>query len=203
MFVIVRHGNTFEASQPARRIGSRTDLPLTAQGIAQARALGHLFASRNWSFARALVSPLLRTQQTAKAILDQTEGPLPELETSEFLREIDHGPDENATEDQVLDRIGSKALAAWDKSAIAPPGWEVDADMRLEAWRHILMEEISPDPILFVTSNGAGRFALLANKTLQSAAENLPSMKLPTGGYGVIKRTSDGRLELAEWGRRP
>ena len=31
--VIVRHGNTFEAGEPPRRIGARTDLPLTATGV--------------------------------------------------------------------------------------------------------------------------------------------------------------------------
>ena len=40
MFIVVRHGNTFEADEQPRRIGARTDLPLTAKGVEQARALG-------------------------------------------------------------------------------------------------------------------------------------------------------------------
>ncbi|MGA3882329.1 histidine phosphatase family protein, partial [Bacillus pumilus] len=48
MFVIVRHGNTFAAGEPPRRIGARTDLPLTAQGQAQAEALGAHFAALGW-----------------------------------------------------------------------------------------------------------------------------------------------------------
>jgi broad specificity phosphatase PhoE len=44
--VIVRHGNTFEAGETPRRIGARTDLPLTADGQAQADALGRWFAAQ-------------------------------------------------------------------------------------------------------------------------------------------------------------
>ena len=50
--VIVRHGNTFEAGEPPRRIGARTDLPLTATGVAQAEALARHFAANGVSFDR-------------------------------------------------------------------------------------------------------------------------------------------------------
>ena len=49
--------------------------------------------------------------------------PPPEPETAPFLREIDHGPDENCTEDKVQARIGAAALAEWDAAATPPPGW--------------------------------------------------------------------------------
>jgi probable phosphoglycerate mutase len=114
MFVIVRHGNTFESGEPPRRIGARTDLPLTAKGRAQGAALGAHFAARGWAFARVLVSPLRRTRETAQAIADHLPG-TPAAQPCDWLREIDHGPDENATEDAVLARIGAQALADWDE----------------------------------------------------------------------------------------
>ncbi len=58
--VIVRHGNTFEAGEPPRRIGAGTDLPLTESGIDQARALGWHFAKNRIAFDRVLSSPLIR-----------------------------------------------------------------------------------------------------------------------------------------------
>lgn len=198
MLVIVRHGNTFNAGEPPRRIGARTDLPLMAEGKAQASALGHHFARNGWQFSRALVSPLLRTRQTAEAVLATQTTPAP-LEPAEFLAEIDHGPDENRTEPEVLARIGQPALAAWDEHAIAPPGWTVDADRRLAAW-HALLEALTPDqpPLLLVTSNGAARFAL-------KALPDLPqhSLKLATGSYGVILRGIDGTFSVPVWGQRP
>jgi probable phosphoglycerate mutase len=201
MFVVARHGNTFAAGEPPRRIGARTDLPLTAAGLAQAGALGRHFAEEGHRFARVLVSPLLRTRQTAEAIAKEL-GPQPEPMPCEWLREIDHGPDEDMPEDAVLGRIGQVALAAWDTHAEVPPGWAVDADMRLAAWR-ALFAEPQDGPTLIVTSNGAARFALLADPALVAASPGLSSLKLPTGGYGVIQRCSDGTLRVPVWGRRP
>lgn len=203
MLVIVRHGNTFAAGEPPRRIGARTDLPLTDKGHEQAHALGALFASRGWHFRRALVSSLLRTRQTAEAILAAQPAGI-KTETAEFLREIDHGPDENRTEDEVVARIGQPALTAWDGHAVPPAGWVVDAQSRMADWRALLETPAADDePILLVTSNGAARFALMALPALQTAANGLSSLKLPTGGYGVICRTSTGEWNVPAWGERP
>ncbi|MCY1670980.1 histidine phosphatase family protein [Novosphingobium sp. SL115] len=203
MLVIVRHGNTFGAEETPRRIGARTDLPLTGRGHEQAGLLGAHFAGMGWQFSRALVSPLLRTMQTAQAILAAQTGAV-SIQTADFLREIDHGPDENRSEADVVARIGVSALESWDKSASPPPGWIVDADGRIAAWQTVLasLTENCP-PTLLVTSNGAARFALLADSALRSIAPTLPSLKLPTGGYGVIRRLPDGALDVPCWGQRP
>lgn len=204
MFIIVRHGNTFEAGELPRRIGSRTDLPLTAQGREQGQALGRHFAAQGIRFARAFVSPLLRTRQTADAILAHQPAPAARAETAGFLREIDHGPDENEAEDTILARIGKDALAAWDTRAIPPPGWQVDPEARLSAWRGLFAGETDAGgPVLLVTSNGAARFALLADRGLAEGARAASTLKLPTGGYGAIGRGEAGALELQGWGIRP
>lgn len=195
MFVIVRHGNTFEAGESPRRIGARTDLPLTPAGLAQADALGVDFAARGWNFTKVLVSPLLRTRQTTAAILAHLPG-APEAASCDWLREIDHGPDEDRDEKAVLARIGTEALAAWDDRAVPPPGWHVDAPSRIAGWRDLFVSE--QGPVLLVTSNGAARFALVAAGLGTSGG-----MKLATGSYGVIRRGADGKPGLDEWGRRP
>lgn len=203
MFVIVRHGNTFTAGESPRRIGARTDLPLTDAGHDQGRALAAHFASLDWHFGKAFVSPLLRTRQTAEAIIAGQTGPVT-LETADFLREIDHGPDENQTEDAVTARIGKQALAAWDQDAVPPDGWSVNAESRIAAWQTLFTASASDDhPVLLVTSNGAARFALLADPCLRARLHNLPTLKLPTGSYGIIRKASDGQLEVPVWGKRP
>lgn len=196
MFVIVRHGNTFEAGEAPRRIGARTDLPLTAAGLAQAEALGLHCAARGWHFARVLCSPLRRTMQTAAAIVAGQVPGCPPPQPCDWLREIDHGPDENQPEDAVLARIGATALAAWDEAAVPPPGWSVDADARIAAWRALFASD--PGPTLLVTSNGAARFALVA-----AGLDSPRGLKLPTGGYGVLLRDGAGGLALQDWGVRP
>ncbi len=202
MFFVVRHGNTFQADTKPRRIGARTDLPLTARGIEQARALGRYFSAEEVAFQRVLVSPLARTRQTASEILRYQDAP-PQPVHADFLREIDHGPDENQLEEAVLNRIGPGALAAWEKQAEIPPGWIVEPSDRIAAWHELFRSSPKDCPTLLVTSNGAARFAIMADPSLMSEAAALVSLKLPTGGFGVIARRDDGNLSLLSWGERP
>lgn len=203
MIVIVRHGNTFETGEPARRIGAGTDLPLTRRGEQQAEALGRCFADKGWSFARILASALQRTWQTAEAIAACQSAPAP-IEPAPFLREIDHGPDEDQREEDVIARIGQHALDAWDKAAIAPPGWQVDPQSRISAWREFLIATASEtQPVLAVTSNGAARFALLSHASLTEQSHKLNSLKLSTGAFGVIAPDPCGTWRIATWNERP
>ncbi len=200
---IVRHGNTFEAGEAPRRIGSRTDLPLTAAGLAQAEALGAHFAQLGVRFARALSSGLRRTQATAEAILAHQPNPLV-LERAEFLAEIDHGPDENQTEDVVLARIGRSALELWDSAAVPPPGWDVRPDWRRAQWLAFVNEAVAAhrdDAIVLVTSNGAGRFALSALGLKPGGKAQ--GVKFRTGSYGLVQAGGGGKFRLVEWDKRP
>ncbi len=203
MFTIVRHGNTFESDETPRRIGAKTDLSLTAEGIAQARRLGSNFAARNIRFDRLLMSPLARTRQTAQAILEAQSNP-PEPELANFLREIDHGPDENESEEKVLARLGAPAIEAWETHGEPPHGWIVEREARIAQWRALFVDARNAERnTLLVTSNGAARFAILADPGLVTEARTLKTLKLPTGGVGIIECDKNGVLHLAQWGRRP
>lgn len=188
--IIVRHGNTFEAGETPRRVGRRTDLPLTAAGLAQAEALGRHFAGTR--FSRCLAGDLTRTRQTAAALLAASGTSLP-VETAAFLTEIDHGQDENRTEAEVVARLGEAALAAWEHEAVPPEGWAVDAEARAEGWQRFAAE--AEGDCLLVTSNGAARFALIAF--------GLAPRKIRTGAFGVIEAGREGGFRLVEWDRRP
>ena len=195
---IVRHGNTFGPGEAARRIGARTDLPLAASGLEQARSLGAAFADQGLTFDRALAAPLKRTQGTIEGILaHQLRAPV--IESVDWLTEIDHGPDEGQSERHVVARIGHAALAAWDAQGQAPDGWIIDQHRRLEGWRGLFQTDTGH--VLIVTSNGAARFALLSDDVLWSQAAELPSLKLRTGAYGIIARER-GKLRLVTWDQR-
>ena len=191
---IIRHGNTFESSAVARRIGAATDIPLVESGRAQADRLGEWFAAQQMPVRRIHSSPLLRARETAariaRAIGHAPDGPLP------WLNEIDHGPDEDRPEAQVLARIGAQALADWDERGIAPDGWIVDAPARIAAWKKWLALE-GEGADLLVTSNGAARFALLA-AGLASA-----SLKLRTGAFAELAVEEEGKARLIRWDERP
>ncbi len=179
--IIVRHGDTFPPGAEPRRIGARTDLPLLASGRAQADRLAATLSGT--AIDRCLTSPLLRTRETAAII-----APHIQAATVDWLREIDHGPDEGLTETAVRARIGNAALFDWDTRAVAPADWIVDAAGRLAAWQTFFAT--AQGTTLLVTSNGAARFALLAL--------DKPPAKLRTGAYGEIV---DGRV--IAWDVRP
>lgn len=199
---IVRHGNTFDAGDVVTRVGARTDLPLSSSGLAQAEALSAHFQNRLADgFDRAYCSPLQRTRQTAEAIL-ATRADAPELESLEFLREVDYGPDENQPEDKVIERIGMAALRAWEASAVPPAGWNLDPDRSRGAWKTLIKDlasEALAGPVLVVTSNGIARFVLDAVTRMDAPPA---SIKLKTGAYGLIRARGD-EVELVSWNVRP
>ena len=199
---VVRHGNTFDKGDTVTRVGARTDLALSTSGEMQAAQLAiHLAQKVPGGFGKAYCSPLLRTRQTAEAILGASKTS-PPLETLEFLREIDYGPDENQPEDKVIARLGEAALAAWDEAAVPPPGWVVDPTQLKQDWAALIAQLSSKqgsDPVLIVTSNGIARFVLNAVTAYEAKPD---SIKLKTGAYGVLRATPDS-VTLLNWNIRP
>lgn len=194
---VVRHGNTFDKGDTVTRVGARTDLPLSVSGREQARHLAAHFAGT--AFTAALCSTLLRTRQTARAILSQrSDGPA--LLIAPFLTEIDYGPDENQPEDTVAARLGA-ALEAWDRDGTPPPGWLVDPGVLRAGWRALLARaaELPEDAnVLIVTSNGVARF-------LPDVVDEMPGgldRKLKTGAWGELIVTP-ARSQILAWNQRP
>lgn len=195
---IVRHGNTFAPGEAPRRVGARTDLPLVESGLGQAKAIGLAFAARGIAPDRIITSPLLRARQTG-ALIGEGVGAVPQDERAAFLDEIDHGPDENRTEDEVVARIGHDAIEAWDTRGEAPDGWTVNGAERIAAWQ-AFVGDLDGGTHVLVTSNGAARFAFLAFPALGGA--DRPSLKLRTGAWGELS-VDAGFPTLIAWDQRP
>lgn len=194
---VIRHGNTFDKGDTVTRVGARTDLPLSVSGREQAAKLAAHFAATQ--FAAALCSTLVRTRETARAILSQrTDSPA--LLIAPFLTEIDYGPDENQAEDQVTARLGP-ALEAWDVHGTPPPGWRVDPAAIREGWR-TLLRRVAALPgnatALVVTSNGIARFL---PDVVDAKPEGL-DRKLKTGAWGELIVTPTAS-NLLSWNQRP
>lgn len=93
--VLLRHGET-EWSRSGQHTG-RTDVPLTARGEADARALAGSLGG--FDFTLVLASPLQRARRTA-----ELAGLAPELEDD--LMEWDYGAYEGLTTAQIRDDLG-------------------------------------------------------------------------------------------------
>lgn len=213
--IIARHGNTFESGETPRRVGGRTDLPLTAHGRDQARSLGRDLSTKFGPIDKIYAAPLLRTTQTAEIAASEMASsdiaPPPAIETLDFLREIDHGPDENKSDAEIADRLGPQALKLWDTELTMPADWAPRPSEILKSWQlflhqitHQFTHQTMSSPahshqtVLVVTSNGIARFAPPA--VLPTLP--LPSLKLATAAYGVMSY-DDAKWTLINWNHRP
>lgn len=180
--LIIRHGNTFDADEEPRRVGCKTDIPLSQSGVDQARALGFYLIKEKLLPDYLVASALQRAQQTAQ-ILAHDAGIACDIHTSTEFNEIDHGPDENKTEPEIIERIGADALNDWNEFSVVPHGWKVDPRKIQQGWIAFAEECLSireGQTTCVVSSGGIIRFAPIL----------LPDNRLPDGQLPKVKTAS-------------
>jgi probable phosphoglycerate mutase len=106
--LLMRHG-AVEYFDADGRPHPPDDVPLTAQGVAQAQAIGAALAAAGVAFDRVLTSGLARTRQTAQHVL-QAAGVAPPLEHWPALQEIRGGRLSALGDDELRDAF----LAAFE-----------------------------------------------------------------------------------------
>lgn len=199
LLIFVRHGRTFLPGEPARRIGSRTDLPLTAQGEREAQDLVASFMDMP---IRAIWSGhLQRSRRTASILAAGLKVPRP-VQALRLLDEIDHGPDENRTDAEITARIGTASLAAWNERLAPPHGWDIGSSWRPRGWNRIarvLARRPERECILAVGSQGAIRLAV---QSLRDPT-HVPAPKLKPGHYGILRLGGALHADMIAWDRSP
>lgn len=202
--LIARHGNTFGPGDIVRRVGT-TDLPLVESGLNQGKMLGSYLKENQLLPNAIFTSKLQRAIQTAEQAqhIMQTNHL---INTLSIFNEIDYGPDENQTEEQVINRLGVEALAAWETHAAVPNGWNLDPQEIIKNWQNFatqLAQDYSGKIILVVTSNGIARFApyLTGNFAAFSAQH---SIKIATGALCIFEHESLSKTwNCLRWNIRP
>ena len=117
--VLVRHGET-EWSRSGRHT-SRTDLPLTEHGRAQAAALGRSLDGR--SFSLVMASPRRRARETAALVLPESQ-----VVVRQELAEWNYGEYEGLTSEEILAQNPT-----WDLWREGCPGGESPTDVAARA----------------------------------------------------------------------
>lgn len=193
--IIIRHGNTFDKGDVVLRAGSRTDLPLSSSGHAQAEKLGTHLKDQGLLPDLVLTSHLKRTKETAARALAAIGHTCPTTPRPE-LNEIDYGIDDGKPETEVTARLGQQTLTDWDKKTIMPPEWSPRPDQICANLCHLFndFKEQGHSTIWLVTSNGIARFIPELCKTSGPV-----DIKLKTAAYGSIDLRDDG-LHLLNWG---
>lgn len=197
--IIARHGNTFGPEDTPTRVGARTDLPLVEKGREQAKAIGKYLNENRLIPDVIYTSHLKRTIQTAEIAIKES-GVTNPIYNLDIFNEIDYGPDENKTEDEVIARIGEKAIKDWDEHAIVPDGWIVDPPEIIRNWHNFADQICAHDDdetVLVVTSNGIARFAPHLTGDFEGFAAN-HKIKLSTGALAILKH-EQGFWAIQDW----
>ncbi len=201
--IIARHGNTFTKDQTPLRVGARTDLPLveTERGT----NIGKYLKMRTLIPSAVFASPLKRTTETARLAIAALDKDIPLIGDARFT-EIDYGPDEGKTEDEVIARIGQEALDAWNDNAQVPEGWNVSPDEIIKAWKSFAAEverDYQGKTVLVVSSNGVIRFAPYLTGNFQKFSEEF-NIKVGTGAVCILEKEDGDRYwTVREWGIKP
>ena len=200
--LIIRHGNTFAPDEMPRRVGCKTDIPLVQSGVDQARALGCYLKRERLLPDYIYSSELQRARQTAQLMAHDAEL-LGDILIDKNFNEIDHGPDENKTDDEIIARIGRDALNDWNEYGVAPEGWVVDPRALQKAWVAFgeeCLEQRGGEITCVVSSGGVIRFApiLLQDNSLPEGI----APKVSTASMSLF--THDGTGWVCEfWNKRP
>lgn len=118
----MRHGAT--AWNAEGRYTTRSDVPLSDDGIAQARATAAALADER--IDRVFCSPLARARVTGETIAAAQAHGAPDVTVDARLTEIDAGPFEGLTVPEIEAGPLAAAHAAWhaDTDPVAPEGAE-------------------------------------------------------------------------------
>ena len=201
--IIARHGNTFGPNDTPTRVGGRTDLPLVEKGEEQAKAIGRYLKENKMIPDVVYASHLKRTQQTAQIAIKESGVSNPVF-TLNMFNEIDYGPDENKTEDEVIARIGKEAIEKWDSEAIVPEGWLANPETIIKNWIDFadqIRAHDDDETVLVVTSNGIARFAPYLTGDFEAFKAAHP-LKLSTGALGILEY-EDSKWTVKEWNLKP
>jgi broad specificity phosphatase PhoE len=197
--ILARHGNTFDPGDKVVWIGARSDPPLVAKGIQQARAIGRGLAESNLRPDVILAGPLRRTVETARLIADTIGYPVDAIRVDERLGEIDYGVWEGKSSDEICAEFGEDGLAAWQDRNEWPvaAGWQPSlAEMNVQIKRLFadVTEYSDDDIVLFVTS------AILLR--LIGGILKLSSPRMTTGRVAIVE-IKNGHWNVFAWDMDP
>jgi probable phosphoglycerate mutase len=169
---LIRHGETEWAL--SGRHTSRTDLPLTERGRAQATQLRPRLTGQ--SFALVLTSPRQRARQTC-----ELAGFGPQAEVVDDLREFDYGEYEGLTGDQIRARV-----PGWNIFTHPCPGGEALAQVAARADNVIARVHAATGDVIVFTHGHMGR--ILAARWLGQPA-----------GFGAALMLDTATVNILDW----
>lgn len=190
--VLVRHGQSLWNLE--NRFTGWVDVPLTAQGEAEARRAGERL--RGITLDVAYTSNLQRAQRTLALILESIPLELPTIRDM-ALNERDYGDLAGLNKDDMRKKYGEEQVHIWRRSYdVAPPNGESLKDTRARTVpffeRAILGDIRQGKDVLVVAHGNSNRSIVMALENL--TPEEILQVNLETGVPLVYELTPDGEV---------
>lgn len=199
--ILCRHGNTFAKGEKVVMVGAREDLPLTVEGVEQARAVGAVLRDAGIQIARVLSGPLQRTKVFAEQLMIKASCTAP-LSIDARLIELDYGAWSGLSDEEIKRQYGSDVLSRWQEASERPQGvgFAPSAEQVRDEIESLLGElSVHGGVSLVVSSNGRLREF---GRACSASAERTSSFKMRTGSAAIIE-FCDGVWSIRAWDLRP
>ncbi len=188
--VLVRHGQSLWNLE--NRFTGWVDVPLTAQGEAEARAAGRALAGLD--FDVAYTSVLTRAIRTLDLIMEEAGIDLPVIR-DEALNERNYGDLQGLNKARTAEKYGDEQVHIWRRSfATPPPGGEAlkdTAERTLPFFERAILGDIAQGKNVLVVAHGnSNRSIVMALDELDE--EQVLQLNLGTGVPLVYEMSEDG-----------
>jgi broad specificity phosphatase PhoE len=205
--ILARHGNTFSPEMTPVFVGSADDMPLVAEGEAQAARFAQLLAMRKIQPAAVYCGPLKRTRLFASIVHSALKlKDIPVID--DRLNELDYGGWSGKTNEQVESEFGASVLKNWNDHSQWPEGcgWGSTPEDLAEQVKSfvsdLLRRHAVDDAVLCVSSNGRLRYFLKLMPGLFEEKAADKTLKVAPGN-GCQIDFDGGKAKLAYWNESP
>lgn len=220
--ILLRHGQS--AWNLENRFTGWTDVPLTEQGIAEARQAGRLLKEQNLLPDRAFTSYLRRAVKTLDLVLEELNREWIAVEKSWRLNEKHYGALQGLNKSETAAKYGEEQVKIWRRSYDVPAPALTEADPRnprldpryrnvppqylplteslkdtieriLPYWKEEIFPRLEQEDTLLVAAHGNSLRGII--KYLKGISDaDISALNLPTGAPYVFE--FDDRLRLSK-----
>jgi 2,3-bisphosphoglycerate-dependent phosphoglycerate mutase len=191
---IIRHGQSLWNLE--NRFTGWVDVPLTAQGEAEAKRAGELLKEAGLEFNVAYTSALTRAQRTLQIVMETMGVNLPVIR-DQALNERHYGDLQGMNKDDMRAKFGDEQVKIWRRSYdVPPPAGEAlknTAERTVPFFERCIMGDIRQGKNVLVVAHGNSNRSIVMVLDQLSTAEVL-ELNLETGIPLVYDVTADGKV---------
>ncbi|MDA0986870.1 MAG: 2,3-bisphosphoglycerate-dependent phosphoglycerate mutase [Bacteroidetes bacterium] len=200
--VLVRHGESQWNLE--NRFTGWIDVPLSQKGIEEAKSCGEKL--KNYKFAKAFTSKLIRANKTLEIILEIINQQKIQIEYSVALNERHYGALQGLNKNEMIEKFGAEQVKIWRRSFDVPPPshvTEFNPDGKSESLKdtaartlpyfekEILTEIQNGNDIIVVAHGNSLRSIVMKLNNLSK--EEVLELNIPTGVPYIFEFDSNGQ----------